>query len=104
MNATINHEQHLFVIPSGGGCSCLGFDKSFDEASQLADRLHARREVHQTNQSDLQKGDRVTYKDISLRSYRGTVTEIGKPYLKVRWDNLLTDVDEWAPNLMKAEA
>lgn len=52
----------------------------------------------------IQKGDRVTYKDISLRRYCGVVTEVGKPYLKVRWDNLLTDVDEWASNLMKVEA
>lgn len=56
------------------------------------------------NPAGLQKGDRVTYNDISLRGYRGMVTEVGKLYLKVRWDHLLTDVDEWATNLMKVEA
>jgi len=52
----------------------------------------------------LQKGDIVTYKDLSLRGYRGMVTEVSEPYLKVRWNNLQTDVSEWAPNLMKVEA
>jgi len=39
MNVTINNEQRLFVINSGSGFSCYGFDNCFDEASQLAEKL-----------------------------------------------------------------
>lgn len=39
MNVTLNHEQRLFVIPTGDGYSCLGFNRCFDETSQLAERL-----------------------------------------------------------------
>lgn len=39
MNVTINHKQRLFVIQTGGGYTCLGFDYCFDESSQLAERL-----------------------------------------------------------------
>lgn len=39
MNITINQEQRLFVLPSGGGYSCLGFDVVFKRLKQYAQRL-----------------------------------------------------------------
>lgn len=39
MNVTLNIEQRLYVIPSGDGYSCLGFDNARDHANQIADRL-----------------------------------------------------------------
>lgn len=50
MNVTINAEQRLFVIPSGGGYSCLGFDVCYREALQLYNRLqpHAPKDLMPT--------------------------------------------------------
>lgn len=39
MNVTLNTEQRLYVIPCGGGYSCLGFDNARDHANQIARRL-----------------------------------------------------------------
>jgi hypothetical protein len=36
---TINAEQRLFVIPSGSGYSCWGFDNCYRETKALAERL-----------------------------------------------------------------
>lgn len=36
---TVNHEQALYVIPSGGGFSCLGFQVAIDCATRLAAEL-----------------------------------------------------------------
>ena len=38
---TINREQRLFVIPSGGGYSCLGFDVCQERINRLAPELAA---------------------------------------------------------------
>lgn len=38
-NVTANHEQRLFVIPAGGGYSCLGFDNCYSHAKQLSELL-----------------------------------------------------------------
>lgn len=39
MHVTLNAEQRLYVIPSGDGHSCLGFDNARDHTRQIADRL-----------------------------------------------------------------
>ncbi|MCU7369989.1 hypothetical protein PEC18_03675 [Paucibacter sp. O1-1] len=39
MNVSLNVKQRLYVIPSGDGYSCLGFDIARDHANQIADRL-----------------------------------------------------------------
>jgi hypothetical protein len=39
MNATLNAEQKLFVIPSGSGYSCLGFQVCEDRAIRLGSEL-----------------------------------------------------------------
>jgi len=36
---TVNLEQKLYVIPSGGGYSCWGFQNCFDEVTQLSQML-----------------------------------------------------------------
>lgn len=38
-NISINEEQKLYVIPSGDGYSCLGFDVAFHRAKSMADEL-----------------------------------------------------------------
>jgi hypothetical protein len=40
---TLNEEQKLYVIPSGSGYSCLGFDHAFKQATSLADAIAAKR-------------------------------------------------------------
>lgn len=40
---TLNEEQKLYVIPTGSGYSCLGFDVAFNQATALADAIAARR-------------------------------------------------------------
>lgn len=40
---TLNEEQKLYVIPSGSGYSCLGFDYAFRQATALADAIAAKR-------------------------------------------------------------
>jgi hypothetical protein len=40
---TLNEEQKLYVIPSGSGYSCLGFDYAFKQATTLADAIAAKR-------------------------------------------------------------
>lgn len=40
---TLNEEQKLYVIPSGSGYSCLGFDHAFKQATALADAIAAKR-------------------------------------------------------------
>lgn len=39
-NMTINAEQRLFVLKTGGGFSCLGFDVVFKRLKQYAQLLH----------------------------------------------------------------
>jgi hypothetical protein len=51
MSISINQEQRLFVIPSGAGYSCFGFDNCFQEARALAkimglaDQMPAKAEI-----------------------------------------------------------
>ena len=40
---TLNEDQKLYVIPTGSGYSCLGFDHAFKQATALADRIAAKR-------------------------------------------------------------
>jgi len=40
---TVNEEQKRYVIPTGSGYSCLGFDVAFNQATALADAIAARR-------------------------------------------------------------
>jgi hypothetical protein len=40
---TLNKERKLYVIPSGSGYSCLGFDHAFKQATALADAIAAKR-------------------------------------------------------------
>lgn len=40
---TLNEEQKLYVIPTSGGYSCLGFDVAFKHATALAERIAAKR-------------------------------------------------------------
>ena len=40
---TLNPDQRLYVIPSGGGYSCLGFDVAFQRACAYADAIAAKR-------------------------------------------------------------
>lgn len=39
MQVTTNEGQRLFVIPSGGGYSCFGFDNCYRDTKALAERL-----------------------------------------------------------------
>lgn len=41
MTVTINQEQRLFVIKSGSGYSCFGFDNCFRNAVQMAEKMNA---------------------------------------------------------------
>ena len=36
---TVNNEQRLYVIPSGSGYSCLGFDNCLSQATVMRDRM-----------------------------------------------------------------
>jgi len=38
-SVTVNHDQRLFVFPSGPGFSCLGFDVCYERARQYASLL-----------------------------------------------------------------
>ncbi|NTF17114.1 hypothetical protein G6L37_01550 [Agrobacterium rubi] len=40
---TLNQEQKLYVIPTGGGYSCLGFDVAFKQATAIAEAIAAKR-------------------------------------------------------------
>lgn len=40
---TLNEDQKRYVIPSGDGYSCLGFDVAFKKATALAERIAAKR-------------------------------------------------------------
>ena len=40
---TLNEAQKLYVIKTGRGFSCFGFDNAFKEATALADRIAAKR-------------------------------------------------------------
>lgn len=40
---TLNEEQKLYVIPSGNGYSCLGFDYAFRQATAIAEAIAAMR-------------------------------------------------------------
>lgn len=42
MHVTLNAEQRLYVIPSGDGYCCLGFDNARDHANLIAERLGRR--------------------------------------------------------------
>lgn len=39
MHVTLNAAQRLYVIPSGDGCSCLGFNNAREHTNQIAGRL-----------------------------------------------------------------
>lgn len=39
MPVTLNAEQRLYVIPSGDGCTCFGFDNARDHANLIAEKL-----------------------------------------------------------------
>lgn len=39
-NIIINNEQELYVIPAGGGYSCLGFDVVIKKIKALCEELH----------------------------------------------------------------
>ena len=38
-SVTLNHDQRLYVIPSGNGYTCLGFDVCREQAGRLAEWL-----------------------------------------------------------------
>jgi hypothetical protein len=39
MEIKLNNEQRLYVIPCGGGYTCLGYDVCFDDATQVANAI-----------------------------------------------------------------
>lgn len=51
-SVTLNNEQKLYVIPSGDGFSCWGFQNCFDEVTLLADMLMGERPERPTMEHD----------------------------------------------------
>jgi hypothetical protein len=46
-------------------------------------------------------GDRVTYRDVNLRDYRGRVEAVDGQMAEVRWDRFPGFTSrEWIPNLL----
>lgn len=45
-SVTVNAEQGLYVIPCGGGYTCLGFQVCEDRQSDLADEMNMTRTIH----------------------------------------------------------
>ncbi|ABD72009.1 conserved hypothetical protein (plasmid) [Rhodoferax ferrireducens T118] len=46
MNITINKERRLYVIGTGGGFSCFGFDNCYRDAVAMASQMNALRSVN----------------------------------------------------------
>ncbi len=46
MNITINKERRLYVIGTGGGYSCFGFDNCYRDAVAMASQMNALRSVN----------------------------------------------------------
>lgn len=81
MTMTINHEQRLFVIPAGGGYSCLGFDVLFARLKQIVEYLDLRGEwglPWEVNESE--KGTAGQY-----AMYRKAVEAASKREIRETW-------------------
>lgn len=75
MEVTINQEQRLFVIPEGGGYSCLGFDNVFKKLKQIVTFLGLTLPVDES-----EKGTMAQY-----ALYRKAVDEACKANIKETW-------------------
>lgn len=75
MEVTINAEQRLFVIPEGGGYSCLGFDVAFKQLKQIVAHLGLSLPVNE--------GEKGTLGQYAL--YRQAVSEAAKAGIKKTW-------------------
>jgi len=80
MNVVLNQEQQLFVVPTGRGCSTLGFEYVFKQLKQLVARL----DISITVRED-EKGTIGQYAD-----YQRAITEAGRANLKETWFHLET--------------
>lgn len=81
MEVTINQEQRLFVIPSGGGYSCMGFDVVFKKLKQLIEYLDLRGEYGLPVEAKEEEiGTMAQY-----AMYRKAVAEAAKANIKETW-------------------
>lgn len=75
MEVTINAEQRLFVIPEGGGYSCLGFDVAFKKLKQIVAYLGLSLPVNEADKGTLGQ----------YAIYRQAVSEAAKADIKKTW-------------------
>jgi hypothetical protein len=69
-DVTLNEEQKLYVIPTGGGYSCFGFDNAFKHATALSEAIAAARPDLAERAQD-QKPDPADWGTISVyNAYR----------------------------------
>lgn len=83
MEITINQEQRLFVIPSGDGYSCLGFDNVFKKLKQIVATLGLSLPVDES-----EKGTMAQY-----ALYKKAVAEASKANIKETWFDQETPVE-----------
>jgi hypothetical protein len=72
---TLNEEQRLYVIPTGSGYSCLGFDVAFNEATALADAIAAKR-PDLASDALAQKPDAEDWGTIAVYNARSNLTSM----------------------------
>ena len=65
---TVNTEQRLYVIPAGGGYSCLGFDVVRDNANHMLALMREHGEVRKPAIDIPPLGDRLQVADVELGS------------------------------------
>jgi hypothetical protein len=70
---TTNQEQELYVIPCGGGYSCLGFDVCIDWSNRLADELGLPRPIAERGTLD------------AYRAYQALISEASKRNVATGW-------------------
>lgn len=81
MDVTINQEQRLFVIPSGEGYSCMGFDNVFKKLKQIVEFLYLKDEWGLLWQVD--ENEKGTIAQYAL--YLKAVSEVAKANIKDTW-------------------
>lgn len=81
MEVTINQEQRLFVIPSGDGYSCMGFDVVFKKLKQIIEYLDLRSKDGVSVEAKVDEiGTMAQY-----AMYQKAVAEASKANIKETW-------------------
>lgn len=83
MSITVNEEQQLFVIPTGGGYTCLGFDVVFKHLKQIVAYLGLSLPVNETDKGTIAQYD----------LYQKAISEAGKADIRETWFDLNTPVE-----------